>query len=139
MYASQTSASLDGGLSSDLKIRLKDKSSPILSTGCLLAGIFIVATGYTQQRRTSVIFLVLGVGFSGLNAIGYAVNHLDIAPPFAGVLMGLTNTFASTPGFISPQITGFVTSNKVGRLLYDQKKKMKKGFECLIKTQTYAP
>ena len=136
---SQTSALLDGGLSSDLKIRLKDKSSPILSTGCLLAGIFIVATGYTQQRRTSVIFLVLGVGFSGLNAIGYAVNHLDIAPPFAGVLMGLTNTFASTPGFISPQITGFVTSNKVGRLLYDQKKKMKKGFECLIKTQTYAP
>ena len=98
-----------------------------------------MATGYTQQRRTSVIFLVLGVGFSGLNAIGYAVNHLDIAPPFAGVLMGLTNTFASTPGFISPQITGFVTSNKVGRLLYDQKKKTKKGFECLIKTQTYAP
>ena len=139
MYASQTSALLDGGLSSDLKIRLKDKSPPILSTGCLLAGIFIVATGYTQQRRTSVIFLVLGVGFSGLNAIGYAVNHLDIAPPFAGVLMGLTNTFASTPGFISPQITGFVTSNKVGRLLYDQKKKMKKGFECLIKAQTYAP
>ena len=139
MYASQTSALLDGGLSSDLKIRLKDKSSSILSTGCLLAGIFIVATGYTQQRRTSVIFLVLGVGFSGLNAIGYAVNHLDIAPPFAGVLMGLTNTFASTPGFISPQITGFVTSNKVGRLLYDQKKKMKKGFECLIKAQTYAP
>ena len=122
MYASQTSALLDGGLSSDLKIRLKDKSSPILSTACLLAGIFIVATGYTQQRSLSVIFLVLGVGFSGLNAIGYAVNHLDIAPPFAGVLMGLTNTFASTPGFISPQITGFVTSNKVGRLLYDQKK-----------------
>lgn len=81
--------------------------------GCLSAGVFIVATGYTQQPRTSVIFLVLGVGFSGLNAIGYAVNHLDIAPPFAGILMGLTNTFASTPGFISPQITGFVTSNKV--------------------------
>lgn len=83
------------------------------SLGCLLAGVFIVATGYTQHPRTSVIFLVLGVGFSGLNAIGYAVNHLDIAPPFAGILMGLTNTFASTPGFISPQITGFVTSNKV--------------------------
>lgn len=82
------------------------------AAGCLAAGVFIVATGYTQQRRTSVIFLVLGVGFSGLNAIGYAVNHLDIAPPFAGILMGLTNTFASTPGFISPQITGFVTSHK---------------------------
>lgn len=90
----------------------------ILSVGCLLAGVFIVATGYTQQRRTSVIFLVLGVGFSGLNAIGYAVNHLDIGPPFAGILMGLTNTFASTPGFISPQITGFVTSNKVRELSF---------------------
>ena len=85
----------------------------VVPIGCLAAGVFIVATGYTQQRRTSVIFLVLGVGFSGLNAIGYAVNHLDIAPPFAGILMGLTNTFASTPGFISPLITGFVTSHKV--------------------------
>lgn len=85
----------------------------VVPIGCLVAGVFIVATGYTQQRRTSVIFLVLGVGFSGLNAIGYAVNHLDIAPPIAGILMGLTNTFASTPGFISPQITGFVTSHKV--------------------------
>lgn len=63
---------------------------------------------------------MLGVGFSGLNAIGYAVNHLDIAPPFAGVLMGLTNTFASTPGFISPQITGFVTSNKVSILVQEE-------------------
>lgn len=106
-----------GGVTADMLIRYKIcKIGTVRKTfygaGCLLAGIFIVATGYTQQRRTSVIFLVLGVGFSGLNAIGYAVNHLDIAPPFAGVLMGLTNTFASTPGFISPQITGFVTSNK---------------------------
>ncbi|PFX21136.1 Vesicular glutamate transporter 1 [Stylophora pistillata] len=106
-----------GGITADMLIRYKicrigTVRKTFYGAGCLLAGIFIVATGYTQQRRTSVIFLVLGVGFSGLNAIGYAVNHLDIAPPFAGVLMGLTNTFASTPGFISPQITGFVTSNK---------------------------
>lgn len=79
----------------------------------MLAGIFIVATSYTHKRHLCVVFLILGVGFSGLNAIGYAVNHLDIAPKYAGVLMGLTNTFASTPGFISPLITGFVTKNKV--------------------------
>ncbi|EDO31704.1 predicted protein [Nematostella vectensis] len=82
------------------------------AVGCLLAGVFIVATSYATTRHMCVIFLVLGVGFSGLNAIGYAVNHLDIAPQYAGVLMGLTNTFASTPGFISPQITGIVTKHK---------------------------
>lgn len=106
-----------GGVTADMLIRYKvctigTVRKTFYTAGCLIAGVFIVATGYTQQRQTSVIFLVLGVGFSGLNAIGYAVNHLDIAPPFAGILMGLTNTFASTPGFISPQITGFVTSNK---------------------------
>ncbi|XP_074614068.1 vesicular glutamate transporter 3-like isoform X2 [Acropora palmata] len=106
-----------GGVTADGLIRYKictigTVRKVFYAAGCLLAGVFIVATGYTQHPRTSVIFLVLGVGFSGLNAIGYAVNHLDIAPPFAGILMGLTNTFASTPGFISPQITGFVTSNK---------------------------
>ena len=85
----------------------------VSTAGCLIAGVFIVATSYTDKPHLCVMFLVLGVGFSGLNAVGYAVNHLDIGPKFAGVLMGLSNSFASTPGFISPQITGFVTRTKV--------------------------
>ena len=61
----------------------------------------------------AIAFLILGVGFSGLNATGYAVNHLDIAPRYAGILMGLSNTFATIPGFLSPMLTGMITKQKV--------------------------
>jgi sugar phosphate permease len=60
-----------------------------------------------------IAFLCIGVGITGVNATGYAVNLLDIAPRFAGVIMGITNVFGSLPGFLSPQIVGIITVNKV--------------------------
>lgn len=39
---------------------------------------------------------------------GYGSNHLDIAPEYAGVLMGLTNTVATIPGVTAPYLTGYV-------------------------------
>ena len=32
------------------------------------------------------------------------INHIDIAPRFAGMLMGIGNTFGTLPGIIGPQI-----------------------------------
>ena len=70
-------------------------------------------TGYYVRKGEAIAFLILGVGFSGLNATGYAVNHLDLAPRYAGILMGISNTFATIPGFLSPIVTGYITKNKV--------------------------
>jgi uncharacterized membrane protein len=68
-----------------------------------------------------IAFLCIGVGITGVNATGYAVNLLDIAPRFAGVIMGITNVFGSLPGFLSPQIVGIITVNKVRWCLnYDE-------------------
>jgi nitrate/nitrite transporter NarK len=43
----------------------------------------------------------------------FSVNHLDIAPQHAGVLMGLSNMAGTLPGIISPLVTGFIVQNKV--------------------------
>ena len=88
----------------------------VFPLGCIVAGIFIVATSYVSDRYLCVLFLVIGVGFSGMNATGYAVNHLDLAPRYAGVLMGLSNTFGSLPGFLSPMLTGYIAKSKVSGL-----------------------
>ena len=74
--------------------------------------------GYYARVGEAIAFLILGVGFSGLNAVGYAVNHLDIAPRYAGILMGVSNTFASIPGFLSPMLTGHIAKNKVRCYLF---------------------
>jgi putative flippase GtrA len=42
-----------------------------------------------------------------------SVNHLDIAPQYASLIMGLSNTVATVPGIISPMITGYIVQNKV--------------------------
>eukprot|EP00794_Sanderia_malayensis_P005562 gene5562-6248_t len=106
-----------GGISADILIRRKIltvKGVRVLfyGVGCCLAGGCILATGYCVEMEDAIAFLILGVGFSGLNATGYAVNHLDIAPRYAGILMGLSNTFATIPGFLSPMLTGMITREK---------------------------
>ena len=35
---------------------------------------------------------------------GAGINHIDIAPRFAGILMGITNTAGTIPGIIAPII-----------------------------------
>jgi ACS family sodium-dependent inorganic phosphate cotransporter len=39
---------------------------------------------------------------------GYAVNHMDIAPRLAGVLMGMSNSCGALAGMIGPWLTGLV-------------------------------
>lgn len=46
----------------------------------------------------------------------YSVNHLDIAPQYASVLMGITNTFGTIPGIVSPTLTGYLVQNKVQKV-----------------------
>lgn len=91
-----------------------------LPPGCTTASLFILITGYASSPALAVAFLTIGVGITGLNASGYAVNILDIAPQYAGVIMGVTNVFGASPGFISPQIVGILTPNKVITNLFNR-------------------
>ncbi len=81
--------------------------------GCSTARVFIVAVGYAGNKGVAIALLCCGVGVTGLNATGYAVNILDIAPKYAGVIIGISNVFGSMPGFISPQIVGYITTKNV--------------------------
>ena len=60
--------------------------------------------------------MCIGVAASGLMHSGYNVNMLDIAPRYACIIMGLTNTVGTITGFLSPMMVGFITVNKVSDL-----------------------
>eukprot|EP00058_Branchiostoma_floridae_P006270 XP_002591758.1 hypothetical protein BRAFLDRAFT_83531 [Branchiostoma floridae] len=79
--------------------------------GMLLQGVFLVLAGYVSchQQYLGVLFLTVGIASSGLGMSGFQINHLDIAPRHAGVLMGITNCIATVPGFAGPAVVGFLT------------------------------
>lgn len=67
------------------------------------AGSFLLLCGYLGEDSVSaVLLLTVAVGSLGLGMAGFNINHLDIAPRYAGVLMGISNTAATIPGFIGP-------------------------------------
>ncbi|XP_062523356.1 sialin-like isoform X2 [Corticium candelabrum] len=81
------------------------------SIGQFCPAIFLIATGYANNSVTlAVVFLVLAVGLSGFTLSGFNCTHLDMAPRFAGVLMGLTNTAGTVSGIVAPYVTGAMTT-----------------------------
>lgn len=42
---------------------------------------------------------------------GFLLTANDIAPSYAGIIFGISNTFATLPGIISPYIVGALTQH----------------------------
>ena len=77
--------------------------------------VFPIATGYVKStdHTTAIIMMTLGIGLNGFAESGFLINHLDIAPAFASVLLGVTNTAGTMSGIISPILTGFIVQHHV--------------------------
>lgn len=85
----------------------------MLSLGTILPAILLTCTGFVTCHNpyVAVAVLSLAVGFSGFQYPGVMVNHVDIAPPFAGVLFGISNTVATLSGVFAPYVIGRLTIN----------------------------
>ena len=58
---------------------------------------------------TVMILLSLSQFFAGFAYAGfYNPNILDLAPPFAGTLFGLSNTIGNMNGFLAPQLGAYI-------------------------------
>ncbi|XP_076823695.1 sialin-like [Clavelina lepadiformis] len=77
---------------------------------------FLIAAGYIGcDSVLAVTFICFATLFNGLAFSGFYVNHIDLSPHYAGILMGLTNTWATIPGFLSPLVVGVLTAENPGR------------------------
>nr|AHB51762.1 vesicular glutamate transporter [Schmidtea mediterranea]AKN21524.1 slc17a-1 [Schmidtea mediterranea] len=74
--------------------------------------LFLLVVGYTHSIKVAVSSLVLAVGFSGFAISGYNVNHLDIAPRYASILMGISNGVGTLSGMICPSVVENFTKSK---------------------------
>ncbi|XP_066907843.1 vesicular glutamate transporter 3 [Halyomorpha halys] len=81
-------------------------------TAFLSQTVFMVLAAHLMTPAGVTTCLVLAVGLGAFAWPAFGVNHLDIAPQHAGVLMGFSNTFGTLPGILSPLITGFIVTNR---------------------------
>ncbi|XP_056291616.1 sialin [Pseudoliparis swirei] len=79
--------------------------------GMIGPAVFLVAAGFTGCNYVmTVTLLTISSALGGVSASGFNINHLDIAPSYAGILLGITNTFATIPGMVGPVIARVLTS-----------------------------
>jgi MFS transporter, ACS family, solute carrier family 17 (sodium-dependent inorganic phosphate cotransporter), other len=91
-----------GGMNLGTVRKLMQAASFALGGGALLAVPAIHSPG------AAVALATVSLAGTGMGTGGFAVNHIDIAPRYAGILMGLSNTFATLPGVIGVAATGFI-------------------------------
>jgi MFS transporter, ACS family, solute carrier family 17 (sodium-dependent inorganic phosphate cotransporter), other len=75
--------------------------------------VFMFLAAYFLHPVSSVTFITIGVALASFAYSSFSVNYLDIAPQFAGVLMGICNSFATVAGIVSPIFTGYIVKNAV--------------------------
>ena len=99
-----------GGVAADLMIGRKlgvTRTRKVLnSAGFAVASAALLLLPGVASLEATVALACVAMGALALARGGYSVNHMDIAPRHAGVLMGVSNGAGSMAGMIGPAITG---------------------------------
>jgi len=84
-----------------------------LLSGTFGCALFLIGVSFLNCTQTAlaVTLVTLASMFWGVGLSGYYVNHMDIAPPYAGTLTGVTNCVAASSGFIAPLVAAVLTTD----------------------------
>jgi len=77
--------------------------------------LFLIGVAFAKSEAQAVACLIIAVGCSGFAISGFNVNHLDIAPRYASILMGISNGVGTFAGMICPITTEQITKTHNGR------------------------
>jgi len=104
-----------GNLSGFIADALRKGGMPFTTVRKLLQGaaftfaaVPMLVLPAANSPLVATILVTIALGGAALGVSGFAGNHLDVAPQYAGILMGLSNTFAQLPGIVGVALTGFI-------------------------------
>lgn len=87
----------------------------------LVVMIFLLLAAYLTNTAAVIFCITMSVGLSSFSVSGFLANPLDIAPQFASIIVGISNTFGTLPGVISPILTGYIVTTPVSFNLHFKK------------------
>lgn len=83
------------------------RTRKLLNTvGFMVASFALIVLPYFRTSGGVVFCSSIALGFLALGRAGFAVNHMDIAPRYAGIVMGVSNTAGTLAGIIGVDLTG---------------------------------
>ncbi|KAL4348605.1 hypothetical protein GQ457_17G004250 [Hibiscus cannabinus] len=83
------------------------KTRKFLNTvGFIFSSLALMALPIFRTSGGAVFCSSVALGFLALGRAGFAVNHMDIAPKYAGIVMGVSNTAGTLAGIIGVDMTG---------------------------------
>ena len=78
--------------------------------GLLGAAACMLSVQGVTTPMPAVALMCGALGFISLTWSGFMPNHLEIAPRYADVLMGITNTAGTIPGIVGVYVTGWLVT-----------------------------
>lgn len=83
------------------------RTRKLLNTvGFIVASFALIVLPYFRTSGGVVFCSSIALGFLALGRAGFAVNHMDIAPRYAGIVMGVSNTAGTLAGIVGVDLTG---------------------------------
>jgi len=96
------------------KLSVKNARKLFSAIGMIPPALFLVATGYVDCTNSiwAIVLLTMAQAFSGAQfGGGFFCNHIDIAPDFAGVIMGISNSVGAVAGVLAPLLIGLIVKS----------------------------
>jgi len=72
------------------------------------AAAAVLAVYVGCQAELAVFLFAIAAGLNTLTVSGCKSSMLDIAPDYAGIVFGISNTISNIPGFIAPTVVGLL-------------------------------
>ncbi len=70
--------------------------------------LFLILIGGVTSATTAILYMSCATALGAFAMGGFGVNHLDIAPRYAGLLMGISNTAGTIPGIVGVTVSGLI-------------------------------
>jgi len=119
-YVAMFACSNAGGWAGDWLIaqprgwRVADARKAVNGAGMLSASAALLLMPLCRRPATGVAAGALVLSTLGFSRGGFSVNHMDIAPRHAGVVMGFSNTAGTLSGVIGVAATGWMLQRAGG-------------------------
>lgn len=73
----------------------------------------LLALCLDTSTTVAIILLATALGLNSGVITGFMSNHMDLAPNFAGTLMGITNSISNVTSILGPLLVGFIVTDNV--------------------------